>query len=153
MEPCPSSVAPARGLARDRELVRAALQKIKDWPRRHRQSASATGRAAGVAFKANARSEFAQDRSGLFGNERARPARSDEGRRNNFPGRIGCGPSRQAQRVGAQIILLSVIPTEVEGPLTISVDLSPSAPEISRDVSASLDMTNRRCAAIFSYAN
>src|SRR5712664_1812757 len=98
MEPCPSSVAPARGLARDRELVRAALQKIKDWPRRHRQAASTTGRAAGVAFKANARSESAQDRSGLFGNDRARPARSDEGRRNDFPSRIGGGPDEEAQR-------------------------------------------------------
>src|SRR5207302_8224996 len=74
MEPCPSSVAATRGLARDCELVRAALQKIEDRPRRHRQAASTTGRAAGVALKANARSKSDQDRSGVFGNDRARPS-------------------------------------------------------------------------------
>src|SRR5260370_17992300 len=87
----------ARGLALDRQLVRSALQKIKDWPRRHRQAASTTGRAAGVALKANARSEFAQDRSGVFGNDRARPSRLDEGRRNHFPSRDGRARSRSEE--------------------------------------------------------
>src|SRR2546423_10288209 len=102
MEPGAPSLAPARGLARDRELVRAALQKIENRSRRHRQAAGATRRATNVALPPNARSESAQDRCDVFGNNRARPARLDERRRNYFPDRID-GPGGQAQRLRAEI--------------------------------------------------
>src|SRR5947208_1962370 len=107
MEPCPPYFAFACGLARDRESVRAALQKIEDWSCRDRQAASAARRTAGVAFPPNARSKSAQDGSGLFGNDRAGSARSDEGRRNDFPNRIH-GPSGQAQRFSAEISAIAL---------------------------------------------
>src|SRR5262249_16250160 len=52
-------------------------------------------------------SQFAQDRSSLFGNDRTRPTRFNERRRNHFPDRIRRGAGRQAQRKRQALIAIA----------------------------------------------
>jgi hypothetical protein len=82
----PDSASPPfyRDLARHRESFCSALQQAETEPRRYRQTSIARGRAEDFAHATNSRNHSLDERRNLFGNHRARSARFDEGRRNDF---------------------------------------------------------------------
>src|SRR5947207_5426108 len=96
----PRGLARSGRLARHHQFVRTALQTAHAKPERNRKPPGAGKRAETFAGAPNARSEPAPDRPGLFGNNRPRPARPDEGWRNHFPPRSGAKRKTETQ-VGA----------------------------------------------------
>lgn len=106
-QPRPPRLTLRRGLARDHESVRSALQTNEPGPDGNRQSASTSERAENFAGAPNSRSQSTQDRRDLSGNDRARSPRFDERRRNYFPPRADAGSEAENRRINPQVVCCS----------------------------------------------
>src|SRR5215510_7196159 len=76
------------GLAFDRQLLSSTLQKIEPKPGGNGATSVPGDGRKSVPRSTDQRSDLAEGRPELFGNDRARQARPDEGRRNRLSSRI-----------------------------------------------------------------